>query len=328
MTIPGTADARMLTRCVRAAVLAPSLHNSQPWRFRLTADGLDVFADPSRRLEALDPAGRELLISVGAALFTLRLALRREGRLPESDLFPEPDDPDLVARVRAGRPAIPSDGVLSLADAVARRHTNRGPFADAVVPADSIEQLTQAAAYEGATLTVAGPASRQVVLGLGRAAERRLCSRGAYRAELARWTRPVPGRRDGIPPAAIGPWDAMERLPMRDFGLMLPQATSGAARFEAHPTIVVLATDGDDPAAWVRAGQALQRVLLVATRMHLATTPISQPVEVPAVREMLTDTRTGRWAQMVVRLGFGAPPPTTPRRPVTEILEGTADGPR
>jgi hypothetical protein len=120
---------------------------------------------------------------------------------------------------------------------------------------------------------------------------------------------------------AIGPWDALERLPMRDFGLLPPQPLS-TERFEDHPTIGVLSTEGDDPVAWVRAGQALQRVLLVATRLRLATTPISQPVEIPAIRELLTDTRAGRWAQMIVRLGYGAPAVATPRRQLAEILEG------
>ena len=90
----------------------------------------------------------------------------------------------------------------------------------------------------------------------------------------------------------------------------------------AHPTIMVLATDGDEVRQWLAAGQALQRVLLAATRDGLATTPISQPVEIPAIRELLTDTRSGRRAQMVIRVGYGRPAPVTPRRPLAEVLDG------
>jgi nitroreductase len=210
--------------------------------------------------------------------------------------------------------------VLELLGAVTRRHTNRSPFRSGVVPADVVEELSAAARHEDAMFSIAGPVARTAIIGLGRIAEQHLRSRGEYRAELRRWTRPDPGRRDGIPPVAIGPWDALERMPVRDFGLVHGQPTRRAERFEPHPTIGVLSTAGDHPAAWLSAGQALQRVLLVATRRGLATTPISQPVEIPAVRHLLSDGASDRWAQMVVRLGNGEPAPVTPRRPLAEVL--------
>jgi nitroreductase len=310
----------VLTDCVGAAVLAPSLHNSQPWRFRIRDSGVEVLADPDRRLHALDPDGRELMVSVGAALFTLRLAVRRHGRIPVVRLFPDPADADLIARVTAGPAAVVTAAVQALADAVPARHTNRWPFASTVVSADAIEALTEAARHEGATLEVAGAAGRTAILGLSQAAERRLRSHGAYRAELDHWTSRHPARHDGIPLSAIGPWDALERLPLRDFGLLAPKVIRSAERFEPHPTIVLLSTLGDGRPEWVAAGQALQRVLLVATSLGLASTPISQPVEIPAIRELLTDTSTDRWAQMVLRVGHGSPAAATPRRPLGDVL--------
>jgi nitroreductase len=310
----------VLAECVGLAVLAPSLHNSQPWRFRIRDGGVDVFADPDRQLHALDPDGRELAISVGAALFTLRLAVRRRGRIPCVDLFPDPAEPDFVARVTLGRTAMITPVVQALADAVPLRHTNRWPFAPAVVPADALEELTEAARHEGAVLEVAGAVSRNAILALSAAAERSLRSQGAYRAELSHWTSRRPGRRDGIPPSAIGPWDALERMPLRDFGLLVPRVVRSAERFEPFPTIVLLSTHGDTRREWITAGQALQRVLLVATRLRLATTPISQPVEIPAIRELLIDTGTGRRAQMVLRIGHGPPAAATPRRPLSDVL--------
>jgi len=314
-----------LVECVRTATLAPSLHNSQPWQFRLVGETVEVYVDRDRQLEVLDPDGRELLISVGAAIVTLRLALRSVGRVPDLAILPDIDRPDLVAVVRPGPFAKPSAALLGLADAIAHRHTNRQPFQAKVVPADVIEELRAAADHEGAELTIAGPASRTIIAGLGREAERRLHSSDGYRAEMGRWTRPLARRQDGVPAAAFGPWDAMERLPMRDFGIVHPQLQRRGERFEAHPTIAVLTTSGDEPASWVCAGQALQRVLLSATRRHLSTTPISQPVEIPSIREVLADRRSGRFAQMVIRLGYGPSAPTTPRRPVTEVLQQIAD---
>ncbi|MFC3743162.1 Acg family FMN-binding oxidoreductase [Paractinoplanes deccanensis] len=316
-------DARVLVRCVAAATLAPSLHNSQPWHFRIEGDAVEVYADSLRRLEVLDPTGRELMISVGAAVFTLRAALRGEGYLPGVETFPDAGTPDLVARVFPRDSAKPGAAARELAAAIPRRHTNRRPFSAAVVPAAALDRLREAAAHEGATLTVAGPASRTVIVSLGRTAAERLRRRGGYYAELNRWTRAVPGRRDGIPAAAIGPWDSLERIPMRDFGVIDAQPSRRGERFEAYPTIAVLSTEGDGPPEWLRAGQAMQRVLLVATGLHLATTPVSQPVEIASIREVLSDPRAGRWAQMLIRLGYGAPAPATPRRPLSEVL---ADG--
>jgi nitroreductase len=309
-----------LTQCVRSATAAPSLHNSQPWLFRIGDGAVDVYADRRRQLEVLDPIGRELLISVGAAVFTLRLAIRREGHLPGLGLFPDPEQPDLVARVTAGRSAAATPEVESLAAAIDHRHTNRWPFARSVVPADAVEQLADAARTEGAALTVASAVSRNAILGLSQAAERRLRSHGGYRAELARWTVPGSGRRDGVPPTAIGPWDALETLPIRDFGLLQPHIERATEQFEPYPTIAVLATEGDSPRDWVRAGQALQRVLLTATWLNLSTTPISQPIELPVIREMLTETRDGIWAQMILRLGYGRPASMTPRRSLDDVL--------
>jgi nitroreductase len=309
-----------LTACVRSATAAPSLHNSQPWRFRIDAYGVDVYADQGRRLEVLDPAGRELLISVGAAVFTLRLAIRGAGYLTDLKLFPDPADPDLVARVGVGRPMAPTPAAEALVAAIPHRHTNRWPFARSVVPADAVERLVDAARREGARLTVANPVSRNAILSLSQQADRALRAKGRYRAELARWTTPYAGRRDGVPATAIGPWDALEILPIRDFGLLQPHVDRAVAQFEPYPTIMVLATDGDTRRDWVNAGQALQRVLLTATWLNLATTPISQPVEIPAVRRLLTDPGTGRSAQLVLRVGYGRPATTTPRRALAEVL--------
>src|SRR5215468_12778150 len=88
-----------LAGCVRAAIAAPSIHNSQPWHFRYRDGGVDVFADRTRRLEVIDPYGRDLMISIGAAIFNLRLAMHQLGWIPAVKLFPESTEPDLVAAV-------------------------------------------------------------------------------------------------------------------------------------------------------------------------------------------------------------------------------------
>jgi hypothetical protein len=309
---------RVLTDCVRTATAAPSLHNSQPWQFRIERSAVEVYADPSRRLNVVDPDGREQLVSVGAALYTLRLAIERAGYRSQVTLFPVPDAPDLVARVITAETAPVTAATEALAAAIPHRHTNRWPFSHTRVPQHALEHMRDAARHEGAVLTVATAPARDKILALAMSADGWLRARPGYRAEIARWTGQGV-RHDGVPLWAVGPWDALEAVPIRDFAELarLPRA---AEKFEPYPTILVLATDGDQRPDWVRAGQALQRVLLTATWQNLATTPISQPVEVQAVRRVLTDPAGGLSAQMVLRVGYGRLAPGTPRRPLTEVL--------
>ncbi|MEV4703987.1 Acg family FMN-binding oxidoreductase [Actinoplanes sp. NPDC049316] len=318
--LAATPSRTVLTDCVRVATAAPSLHNSQPWRFRIADDHVDVYADRTRRLTVVDPTGRELMMSVGAALFTLRLALREAGCLPVLNLFPRPGEPDLAARVSVGRRAAPSAGVTSLAMAVQRRRTNRHPFARTALPAGALDRLRAAARLEGASLAVAGPADRDAVLALARSADQDLRARDGYAEELARWTHDDRHRRDGVPATAIGPRDALQHLPVRDFRPPHAEHDLTAVAFEAHPTIALLTTPGDTEDDWIMAGQALQRVLLTATTLGVSAMPMSQPIELPAARSLLTGRRTGERAQMVLRLGYGRPVPATPRRPVTDVL--------
>lgn len=304
----------VLIDCVRSAVRAPSLHNSQPWLFRVAPPVIEVFADAGRRLPVVDPDNREQLISVGAAVFTLRVALRRAGYQVHTELLPDPAVADLAARVIAGRPRPVDELTEALAAAIPHRHTNRWPFAQVAVPATAIERLRAAAHAEGVKLTVADAVGRDAILGLARAADSWLRDRPHYAEEIGRWSgRDV--RHDGVPVWAAGPWDALEVMPVRDFaGLSSPPRSREP--FEPFPTVMVLATEDDTRPDWLRAGMALQRVLLTATWLGLAATPISQPVEVPMVRERLSRTP----AQMVLRVGYGKVAGRTPRRPVSEVL--------
>src|SRR5207248_246099 len=169
------------------------------------------------------------------------------------------------------------------------------------------------------TLTVVDNLARDQLLGLARSADRLLRRDAGYRAELTAWTGSC--RLDGVPRAAFGPWDALETLPLRDFGLTRPDEPRRSAHFEARPTLVVLSTVDDTREPWLRAGQALERVLLTATVRGLATTPLSQPLEVPRLRDLLTDPATGTCPQVILRLGYGPTSAVSPRRPLAEVLE-------
>jgi hypothetical protein len=177
--------------------------------------------------------------------------------------------------------------VEALAAAIPRRHTNRWPFAPTPVAPDVLNQLRDAARLEGAMLAVANRAGREMIISLARSADRWLRARPGYREELARWT-----------------------------------AGASTAGPDPYASILVLTTKGDRWPDWVVAGQALQHVLLTATSQDLVALPISQPVEVPAVRRLLLDPAAGLSVQLVLAVGYGQPAGRTPRRPLSEVLLG------
>jgi len=308
---------------LRSALAAPSIHNTQPWRFRVGDRHIDIFADRSRRLHVVDPRGRELLISVGAALLNLRVAMLANGRTPMLRLVPGGAEPDLVAQVIPGPPTSISETARLLAEAIPRRHTNRRPFDPTAVPPEVLADLCGAAAVEGAHLEVVDPAVRDAVLGVVRTAEHRRRRDPEYLRELAEWTVDVGDRRDGIPPEAFGPWSALEVVPLRDFGLIQPVPRRAAVEFEAEPTIALLYTTGDNPEQWLRAGQALERTLLTATVRGLASTLMTQPLELPQMRELFTVSAENQVAQVILRFGYGPPSAPSPRRPLESFLLGT-----
>ncbi|HEY2488008.1 MAG TPA: hypothetical protein VGI37_00765, partial [Streptosporangiaceae bacterium] len=153
---------------IATAARAPSIHNSQPWRFRVDAEAVELWADPARKTRD-DAIGREMLISCGAALFGLRLAVRSLGHLPVVDLLPDPAQLRLLARVRVAADARGA-GVTGLNElerrmlaAVPHRHTHRGPFLAEPLPPGLLAGLQNDALTEGATLVLVGdglPADR------------------------------------------------------------------------------------------------------------------------------------------------------------------------
>lgn len=323
----GNMSGDALSACLRAAAAAPSIHNTQPWLFHVDAPAgdlsgasVDVRVDRGRRLHVLDPDGREMFISAGAAVFNLRVALAAAGHRTSVHRVPGAD-PDLAARIVVGTAQPPSGAALALNAAIPRRHTNRRPFADRQIPYGTMEELRGAATAEGASLLDVGPELRDAVLSLTRTAERRMLSDPAYLRELAAWTNPSSiGRADGMPRHVLGPRGKDASLPLRDIGLGLGLPAS-VVEFEPDPTLVLLYTPDDTVGDWVRAGEALQRIWLTATVRGLAVTPMSQLTEVDAIRALLADSGARYVTQMVLRIGHPLSPALpTPRRPLPDLL--------
>lgn len=309
-----------ITEVIGSAVRAPSVYNTQPWLFRPLSDGVEVYADRSRQLSVADPTGRSLRVSCGAAIFNIRLALAHLGWDSEVTLLPERARPDLLARIQIteARPPTPEENELYAA--IPRRHSNRAPFLDSTVPLDALAALRAAAKSEGAWLDLLiSPAALAMAVQLVRAADNVLLRGDAYQAELAAWTRYDDNAVDGVTGTASGPApEPQDLLARRDFG----GAPRGPGReFESEPVVGVLGGTGDTPRDDLLAGQALQRVLLTATRVGLVASMLSQPIDVPQVREQLRiGLRRYGLPQMVLRIGHGEPAFRSGRRPIEDVL--------
>jgi hypothetical protein len=209
--------------------------------------------------------------------------------------------------------------IRALAEAIPNRHTSRRPYGSTHIPERVLDDLGAAAHAEGGSLVVVDPVTREAVLSLVRTAEVRQRSSRRYRAELAKWTVATPGRDDGVPPEAFGPRPELAAIPVRDFD---PEHVTNrrVARYEREPNVAVLFTSEDGRADWLRAGQALEHVLLTATVHGLVAAPLTQAMELVGLREIVSASQYPQVAQLVLRLGYAGRARQTPRRPVADVL--------
>ncbi|MFD4636125.1 Acg family FMN-binding oxidoreductase [Lentzea sp. NPDC058436] len=315
-------EPEQVERALTTASLAPSVHNTQPWRFLVRHDRIELHPDETRRLAATDPEDRELRLSCGAALFNLRIALQSMGVRPLVSVLPGHDAPGALAVVRRGGAVRIDAEHRALLDAVPRRRTNRRPFLDAAVDPRQRHALVRAAELERSWLhVVTTPEERARLKKFVQQAHEIQLGDAAVQAELAALTGHRPGAADGVPPASAGVRpETQDEWVFRDF--QGPERLPGKD-YESDPLVVVLCSYYDGPLGDVQAGQAMQRVLLTATTHGLSASFLSQPIEVRRVREHLRRALGGMLVpQTVLRLGFSTPVPATPRRPVADLLVG------
>jgi nitroreductase len=328
-------DQQQWAQVVEAATRAPSIHNTQPWRFTAAADQLDVFFDPARALPVLDPTRRQQVISCGIALEFAVVALAAAGRLSEVELLPDAGDEDHLATLRLVGAIKPTDEDLTLVAAIGRRHTVRDPFQPRDVPAELLDRLQAEAGAFGAWFKPVTRSEEEVatVFLIDRAEE---MEQGdpAYLAELQSWLRTDPAAVDGVPVEAVPSGDPHQRpsnWTIRDF-VVGSRAPGGGSPMDSdapppeveRPTVVLMGTDGDDRHAWLQSGRALGRVLLFATAAGVAASPLTQALDWPATRTRLQSrlSLVGH-PQMLLRMGFpreGSAVAASGRRPVSEVL--------
>jgi nitroreductase len=327
-TDPARAD---LAKAVELALRAPSVHNTQPWRWRIDPDSVQLHADRFRHLAATDPDRRDLLLSCGAALHHLRVALAGQGVAAAVELLPDPENRKHLATVRPV-PGAPQPALVRMAASITRRCTDRRLLSHRPVPPELVNALVARAAAEEALLVAVTAARRSLLLATLAEASVLQRTHPGYAAELQRWTHRPSQARDGVPARNVPtpPVGAVRPSPHRSFGPA--RLAPSPARPGRHPdqsdgaAFLALLTPQDADVDRLRAGQAASAVLLTATGMGLATTPFSQAVEVRASRLRLRRDVLGvpEHPQLVIRVGWppaGAEPlPATPRRPLAAVL--------
>jgi hypothetical protein len=286
---------------VHYATLAPSGHNTQPWKFAIRGPELELRADRSRAMPVADPQNRELVMSCGAALLHLRVAVRNFGYTCSTEVCPDPDDPDLLARLRLiGRaPAGRTDHKLF--KAMGERRTARVPFESRSIPRALLFRWQRAAMYEEAWLHIVdSPEARREIAEL-------IDESG--RDGLPGYSMGLGALSSRVAPAGIFPWGNL-------------QAKRDLALAAQAPAFLVLGTDEDNIAAWMTAGQALARVLLAAQSEGVSASFFLQPVELLQLRQRLMELLPGEtgYPQITFRLGYSPRVPPTPRRALSDVV--------
>ena len=315
-------DNETLRSALSLANRAPSVHNSQPWQWRVGDHSLHLFANPELLLPHIDPDGRDFMLSCGTVLNHCVVALAALGWQSKLHRFPNPADPNHVAAIQVHRyPAAELD--VTLAAAIPRRRTDRRHYSPWPVPRGDIALMGARAARAGVMLRRVDDleALRRLV---NEAAFQHKSDR-EYLAELATWS----GRyasTAGVPARNVPDGDGTGPIPLRVFaGGVLPQ-TPNTEPADDNAAVLALGTVEDDRLSWLRAGEATSIVLLTATALGLACCPITEPLEIADTREAVRRDVFGTdgHPQMLLRVGWAPvnadPLPATPRRDVTEVI--------
>jgi hypothetical protein len=319
---------------LRYVILSPSTHNCQPWKFCLFPEGVEIYADYTRRMPAVDPGNRELLISIGAAIFTLRVAAERFD-LDCRVTYNYSGDSERPLAVAMFAPKTGSgsrdESLASLFHWIPRRHTDRNPFLVSRIPETLLRRI-RGMTLGGQTslhLSTDGRVNQEVG-DLVAAAERMLLADPAFRNDLAEWIRPNwTQKADGITGAALGLHGiaaAMGAWSTRSLDTGNRKAAIDKNLCVDAPGLVVLYGEDTVP-HWLECGELLQKLLLTLTGEDLHHSYFNMPVQVADLRLRLRAALgLSSWPQILLRIGFSlAEPAITPRRPLSEVVFSRQD---
>jgi nitroreductase len=322
-------DAETIRSALSLATRAPSVHNSQPWRWRVGDHCLNLYFDPDLHLPQTDPDARDLLISCGAALNHCVVAFAALGWQSKIHRLPNPDEPDHLAAVEL-HPYPANEVDITLAAAIPRRRTDRRHYSSWPVPQGDLALMGARAARAGVTLRRLDELDNLKQL-VSQAASRHADDYD-YLVELATWS----GRYSataGVPARSTPKSDPTAAVPNRTFAGAVLAQTPQVKPAEDNAVVIALGTAGDDEVSRLRAGEATSLVLLTATALGLASCPITEPLEIPETRAAVRADVFGvdAFPQMLLRIGWAPvnadPLISTPRRALTEVAAQLDDSP-
>jgi hypothetical protein len=314
---------------VRYAILAPSTFNTQPWKFRVTAEGIQVFVDYGRRMPVADPGNRELIMSAGAAIMNLRIAAARFLLQCSVAYNYTGSSEEPVAEVRlspAEQHQRPNAALVDLFGAITFRHTNRKPFLVSRVPASVITRLQHLEEGSEASLLISTDGALNTkVADLIAEADRIRLADPSYRHDIAEWLRPgvTPGR-DGLPGEVLGQEERVAAV--NSWATNVIDAGKLRAAQDRNLCIqapALVAICGEDALPyWLAAGELLEKTLLFLTREGLFASYFNSPVQIPALRIQLRKLLgVSAWPHLLLRIGYSLNEPVlTPRRPLEDFL--------
>lgn len=321
-------DVEIIRAALQLACRAPSLHNSQPWRWVLDGNVVQLFADPERVIRSTDSSGREALLGCGAVLDHFRVAMTAAGWTVNVDRFPNPNNVDHLASIDFSPNEFVTDGHRRRADAILLRRTDRLPFA-APPDWDLFESEVRSALDDRSVrLAVIADEHRPELAKASDLTESLRMYDSSYHEELLWWTTGDATTSEGIPQESLVSAAESDRVLNRSFPVT-PDSHRRPEVGEDHSKILVLSTFDDAHDSVVLCGEALSAVLLDATMAGLATCPVTHLMEVPAGRTIVASLSGGDHPQILVRVGLApavaeAPPPT-PRRPIDEVFHVRPD---
>jgi len=320
------ADTDVIKTAVDLACRAPSLHNSQPWRWVANKTSVDLFVRPPRMLKSTDRSDREAIISCGAALDHFRVAMAAAGWAVVVDQLPNPINLSHLASISFSSTGYATPARRERADAMLLRRTSRVPFR-APKHWPSFERVLRSSfANDLVTLDVLAPDVRSRLVEASQLTEALRRYDDCYHRELSWWTAPS-SYSEGIPESALVSELDTRRVELnRQFDGDPSGRRSSAGTYD-QAKILVLSTPRDTRADALDCGEALSAVLLECTMAGLATCPVTHLTELNASRAIIRDLTSGPAAvpQVLIRVGIEpegelAPKPT-PRRPLREVLE-------
>jgi nitroreductase len=319
------ANTDIVAKAIRLACRAPSLHNSQPWRWVVGDAAADLFVDHERVIRSVDSSGREALISCGAALGHFRIAMSAAGWKANVDAFPDPSERDHVASLDMSRHESVTAAERDRAEAILMRRTDRLPF-----HAPSHWELLESALRKTiddrkVTLDVLADDARPTLAMAARLTESVRRHDAYYRDELHWWTEPLRSYQ-GVPPSALVSEGERDRVginrnfPVTQYGDRRPDFRTDEAK------VLVLSTPDYTRADALNCGEALSTVLIECTILGLATCTLTHITELPKSRAVIQELTGGRaFPQLLIRVGnapdFEDPPAPTPRRPLSEVMQ-------